>query len=325
VLVGLVRALIVLLVSPLAVLAHHDTSVHFDVSPTVGCERVEGCDAQTEAHDSVRVEGRFDISLLVTGGAPRRITECLYHIYHPYGGLQIVDYAPRTTLTTDVVGNLQVERKEERGGGISLTAGTDWDVPVHGQAAASGEKKTSSVVRYEMLPQQEMLWAAGTFGRGSGVYFKTKWSSQLPLEGSRTFSLVFQVPRTWRADYVRVICQAQDAEGKVIATASFLTPLFLAADEEAAQRAEELIAAEHRFLAAARGNGRALRKAAYPTVAHELSLLPSPIPPNWLESIVWEQSSESAAEYEARLPAQVRAAIDEYRRAKRAVAEMAGG
>jgi hypothetical protein len=103
-------------------------------------------------------------------------------------------------------------------------------------------------VKYDLLPPLETVAASGTLLRGSGVFFKLKGSPRRPLEGASEFALVLRVPRDWRADYVRVQCQATAIERGLVSSLDqtitagerkFLVALYLEGDEGARQTADE--------------------------------------------------------------------------------------
>jgi hypothetical protein len=51
--------------------------------------------------------------------------------------------------------------------------------------------------------------ASGTIERGCGVYYDLKPSTQDTLQKQREFACLFDVPSTWRANYLTVRCRAQ--------------------------------------------------------------------------------------------------------------------
>ena len=50
--------------------------------------------------------------------------------------------------------------------------------------------------------------ASGTKDRRHAVFFKLKPSTQMTLEGERTFSVIYSVPQDWKADWIYVNCKA---------------------------------------------------------------------------------------------------------------------
>jgi hypothetical protein len=115
-----------------------------------------------------------------------------------------------------------------------------------GPSAGIGQKKTSSV-KVELLPPLEAVAASGTLARGSAVFFKLKATPRTPLEGTKEYALVLSVPANWRADYLRVRCEAEgirrsmfSSQGERVSSGQrdFVVALYQEGDEEARSIAE---------------------------------------------------------------------------------------
>ena len=148
--------------------------VQFDVPSMIGCRDVTPAGFAEANRDERLLEAQFQITSLIRRGAEDDLIQYLYRIESPERSMQIADYLPKTTLATSVVGNLGVETQLEQGSSIGITAAGHYDQMVNAEATATASSKTASSVRYELLPRLELLAAAGTTSRGTGVYFKLK-------------------------------------------------------------------------------------------------------------------------------------------------------
>ena len=298
-------------------------AVSFDVSPTAGCTEVTSPEFARDNPGEKLIRATLQVSALVTRGRAEDVTECLYHFYGPQQQFVVHDYLPKTTLVSDVVGNIKVQQGQDESQNVELSVGGEYEGLIHGNLGGGGNHHQSHSVHYELLPPREMLSAAGTTGRGTGVYFKLKPTPQTSLEGSHDFVLELRVPSAWRADYLRLSCQAQTRSGQACGQASFLIPLYTQRDAIAKSLATQLSDNERRLLATAAQHQQAVRRASLPTVAHELSLRQPQIPEDWTWRLLRMPATAAPENFEARLPEPVQSAATRYRRAKRAVADLA--
>src|SRR5262249_36178399 len=146
-------------------------------------------------------DGAFDvievvipISARLRSGSERDLKQCVYTLIDPAepATLVVTDWLPRTELKSDYAKPIQFSSERLGKIGISLAA----HYVVSGTGDASGQLKSGVV--YEMLPPQETVLASGTVQYGHGVFFKLKPSTQTTLEGKKSFSAIFAVPRGWR-------------------------------------------------------------------------------------------------------------------------------
>jgi hypothetical protein len=108
-----------------------------------------------------------------------------------------------------------------------------------------------------MLPPQETVLASGTVQYGHGVFFKLKPSTQTTLEGKKSFSAIFAVPRGWRGGCLKVQCQALGLDRGIVPNldrevpsglATFYLALYLAGDDQAESLAQRLGVREQKLL-----------------------------------------------------------------------------
>jgi hypothetical protein len=248
--------------------------VHFDVPEIVSCQPVSPADVGPESasesappHDSLLedemlVAARFSISTLVHVGREDELLQLLLVLESPQRSLHVVDYTPKTEMISLVTGEMEYQRQSERSYNAALNANLQGVPSVNGTASVGTQGKTSENVRYQQMPPLQLLAASGTIARGSAVYFKLRPSPRTSLEGNREFEVVFRVPRTWRADCVRLRCAAYDQKSPhglndrepVCGSTDFLVPLHLAGDIEARDAARQLALAERHLRQLARSH-----------------------------------------------------------------------
>lgn len=296
--------------------------VHFDVSRTVACQSLHTDGASTA--DLARpgrklVQARVSVSVLAHRGEAKDITECLYRFDNASSTTQVVDYLPRTTMDTNVAGNIQVQQSTEAADQVNLSVSAGFE-SIRANGGGSKSDSTRAAFEYELIPPQEMVAAVGTTGRGTGVYFKLRRTPQISLEGSREFLITLRVPNDWRGGYFRATCKAvrQTNRGETVLGAStFVVPLYLADDVIARRLAENFSDAEQQLYTSARKHQHDVLRRSLPTIAHELSLVDPKIPATWLQQVVSHHSvTDTKLGFERRLPTEVQAAIANYREAR---------
>ncbi len=309
--------------------------VAFDIDPLVACRDVTPPEFAKANPDERLVQADIQVSSLIRNGGEGDLIQYFYRVESPDGTVRIADYSPKTTLASDIAGNISIEKKKEKTNhvGLALTGPIDWPV----RATGSGDlgSKSHNIERYELLPQQFAVAASGTIRRGHGVYFKLKPSRSTTLEGSKQFTLVFRVPKEWRGDYVHLSCTAVGLRRGVVAPLDerticgarrFVVALYADGDASAKSAAERLARAEIGLLKSVHENRRAIEKRFYPTFAHKvgamLEVIKPPVPNDWAQRLIYGTQQTGIAEIAKRLPTDVREAVDEYAVAKRELFQM---
>jgi hypothetical protein len=187
--------------------------VDFDISHVIECQELPASPGVADG-DKIIV-APFRVSVLLREGDEADIEQMMITLVSPARRLRVVDFAPRTELATDVVGNVETVHSRENeqslsasiGGAISGAYG-----PVHVQASPSAG--TGSIERelsketFHRLPEKKAFIVSGTTNYEHGVFFKLKPSPQASLEGTKDFMCQFVVPATWRGDWAVLTCQA---------------------------------------------------------------------------------------------------------------------
>ena len=98
----------------------------------------------------------------------------LQHVYLLSGpataGFQIVDYAPKTTLASDVAGPISIEHSSGNSSSVGITAKSPKEIPIQADASANRKVSSSDSSRMKKLPPRYLLAASGTLHRGTAAY-----------------------------------------------------------------------------------------------------------------------------------------------------------
>jgi hypothetical protein len=191
------------------------------------------------------IEVVIPISARLRAGAEKDLRKCLYTMVDPARPetLAVTDLLPQTQLKTEFAKPIQVNQEHLAKVGINLSA----HYVVAATADAMGQLKSG--LNYEMLPPQEIVLASGTTQYGHGVFFELKPSTQTTLEGVKSFSVIFAVPRGWRAGCLRLECEAVGLDRGVVppfdrevssGRAVFYLALHLAGDGPAERLADDV-------------------------------------------------------------------------------------
>ena len=190
------------------------------------------------------IELKIPISTYLAAGNPHDLVEVMHRVEFadPANATRIVDWSPRTALFSEIAGNVAIEKSEERNRQLGLTLNSSAIEIVKGGATASLGRKSTTVTRYQKVPQHEVLAASGVLQRGTAAYFRFKPSPQTTFEGSRELCLTLAIPASRRAGALILVCEANGVERGFVRSldepvrcgaAKFLIP-FYAADPRVA-------------------------------------------------------------------------------------------
>lgn len=306
--------------------------VYFDVPTAVAVK-----DVTTEEFAAVHagerlVELKLLVSAMVQGTASE--LELKYGIDFPARGLEIVDYLPKTTLASDVAGNIGIETHDEDLStlGIAITGAQP---PFTGTLTGNSTDKDSRSVRYELLPPLETVAASGTLNRRTSAFFRMRATPRISVEGDKEFVLVLRVPATWRGSYVALRCESFGEQTMAtppfkqrvsLGRAQFVVGLYLEGDEPARAAAHAFALAEMRLRSAAARHQKQLQRQAFPTVIHKvgalLSVTDPKLPSNWLESVIYSPPTHRGERVSHELPDAVSDAVSTYLAARRTLVEL---
>jgi len=306
--------------------------VHFDVPYVVTARDITCCEFELAYPHDKLIEVKLQVSSLLQEGNEADLHQYLFSIVSPQRTMTVVDYLPKTLHETPLATNLSVERSHEKTASIGVSVKGQYEAtPEAGFNSGVGQKKESSV-RYDLLPPLESVTASGTILRSSGVYFKLKATDRNLLEGAREVAMILRVPKTWRADYLHVRCEADGYARSVVRSLDqvvsagerdFLVVVYLEGDEQARAIAHATAQREInlRRVAAA----RQARYEAKPSLPRLIPLPPSQskaaVSMDWLSPFLY---SGMASAIPAQVPSDVRQAAAEYEAARQELKRLSG-
>lgn len=308
------------------------TCVHFDVPDTVKCRPYEQGGFR-DADDDLLVVANFSISTLVRVGHEEQRLQLLFVLESPERTMRVIDYSPKTELFSTVTGEIEYQRQSERTSEAGLNASFHISPSLNGDARVNSQSRTNEQLSYHQMPPLQLLAASGTISRGSAVYFKLKPSPRTSLEGVRDFQVVFQVPRSWRADYLRLRCVAYETAEEesnreripICGSSDFLVPLYLSGDDPARLAAERLARGEQQLRHLAR------RQAERESRQNDSwnNKLPSwlggkperrfPPAETWLAAVIQSPADQENFAFISRLPDEIRGGLQDFTTARRAL------
>jgi hypothetical protein len=222
--------------------------VAIDIGPTVECREVGDATA-VAAHEKI-VEATFHLSVLLESGLDRDLEQLRLSIESPEHRLRVVDFQPRTELSSELASNVEISSTAESSKSMSVAPSGQYG-PVQIQVASGGglgvTQNQGSKETYHRLAPKQVLVASGTTNAAHGVFFKWKKSSQVTLEGAREATCQFAVPRGWRGDWVHVRCEVLGVHRNYLGEkieqcgqAEILVGLHLVGDRDAYRAARQL-------------------------------------------------------------------------------------
>jgi hypothetical protein len=312
---------IVLFLSPLAALAEGPRA-RFDVPQTIAVRDVTTPQfAAVHPHDRL-IEACVPISMMLDRGPASEVRELVHRLESTTAGAQAVDYSPKTTLATNVVGTTRIDREKLR----DLQASVDLGGGYYGIASAQAHGEYANRVRedstFEQLPALELLTASGTVDRGRGVYFKLKPSPRTTLEGAHNFTMVLRVPRAWRAGLLYVTSEAHGGErNTLISRGRFVVAIYQQADMAAQEAAQRYAIAETALRHTSSINRAALERRTFPTPLHKLGMTrDGALARDWQDGVIFRGTADS--ELLQRLPLDVRYAVEALLKVRQELVEL---
>ena len=310
-------------------------SLQFDVKHHVACVDVaQGGQFKAVAGKRL-IQAKIPVSTLVQHGSAQELLQLLIRFENPDRSVQVIDYQPKTTLATDIVGNIGIETKQDKSAAVGVTLSGN-QAGIRGTTSADIGSKRGQCVKWQHLPPLELLSASGTIARGSGVYFKLKPSKRTSLEGNRDFVLLLQVPESWQSGLLHIDCRAEAEQRSSISNWSekvtcghnrFVVALYAANNKKAQGRANRLVSADKRLRQMAQTHQQQIQQSAYPYPGYRLAvffqIVEPRIPSHWLETVLFhvpgsnEPFQEPPLESWSDLPTPVQGAAQQYLAAKR--------
>lgn len=197
------------------VVAAGDPTVAFDFGRTAECVDVtEEVAAGLFEHERI-IELRLRVSVHLLSGDEKRLEEVRIEIGDFDQKLRVHNFAPNTTLESRHTQSIRRTRTTEKEKGFEASLGGQLPVPVGNVVANVTPTVGGAVSNRDLVtetehrvPPKHTVVASGTINAEHGVFFKLRNSPLSTLEGTHDLVVQFVVPNNWRADSMRVCCEA---------------------------------------------------------------------------------------------------------------------
>lgn len=265
------------------------------------------------------------LSCIVLGSTNSPIEQCTVRCKPRDPSLQVVDYSPKTEITSELTTPIQIKRTDEESHSVGLSLDGSYGHLARGNVGTDHGAKSIESVQFDRAAPLQAVVAAGTLDRGRGVYFKLRWTDTHVLEGERRFALTLSVPPDWRGELidVSVVAEAEQRsltswqrELKPVATANFVVAAHMHDDPEATALAYQLAETEHRLRVQAMQQPNLRSPKTLPEmlrhVAMKIDVEASPVDTTWLSRLLHSQADPHVDPAIRRLPTDTRVAALEY-------------
>ncbi len=194
-------------------------SLAFDFSRTAECRDVTSTAVEDVFPGEKIVELRLRVSVHLLQGQPADVEEVRIEIGDCDNRMRVHSFEPTTRLESPYSRDIRWSKTTERNKALNTSLGGELPA-VLGETVAhvtpsidggAGKREVVSETQYRIAPKQVVV-ASGTIGQEHGVFFKLRSSPQTSLEGVHELVVRFIVPEKWRADTLRVCCQANGQE-----------------------------------------------------------------------------------------------------------------
>ncbi len=273
--------------------------VNFDVPALAPAQNVSPINVQRQLPESRFVQVSLDISTIVAPQFRGRVSESLIEIRSQHEDVQVADFSPRTEMISLVSGDVHVTSSYRSQREAAVNAQGFYPVFASGDAHASFHDDANRTVEMNQIAPLQMVSAAGTLDRRTGVYFKIKSGPQSVIEGARNFRITLEVPSDWTADLLEVRVSAFGESGEhtyskseqTLAAQRYYVAVYQFDHPMAAQTAINFAREHIRLQNEAQRYAGEIARSNMPTPVHKLGraldLYQPSIPSNWLEQWVF--------------------------------------
>ena len=301
------------------------TQIQFDLAPVAAAE---------PANDDSLVTVRLRLSSMIETPDARRPDQWIVRCQPRDPALSLFDYAPRTETASDLASPIQISESTEKNDVFGLSVSGATGPMLSGTAGADHSRKNVSSSQFQRVAPVQAVTASGTINRGTGVYFKLRWTAQQVLEGEKEFVLTFSAPRSWRAGLmdVSVVAQAQrdsfvgwERETVPLAKADFVVAVFRADDADARRLAHRLSECELQLRELAVQAHQESRGGinAWTSMLQSVGIGPSQITAkDWLHRLLSGEADPHLDKEIAKLPMPLRLAVLDYAEARHQIARL---
>jgi hypothetical protein len=308
------------------------SGVDFDVPAIAPAQAAVSTSQAPQLPNSRFVEVAIDVTTMVSPTIKSDVNEVVIEIRTQHEDVQVADYSPRTETYTNIDGTIKVtqNRSVQREAALDATGVYPIFATATGHTAIN-DVNSRTVEQHELAARQ-MLTAAGTLDRRTGVYFKLRSNPQTVIEGARRVWLLLEVPQSWRGDLLEVRTHAFGKSRETLASKSerlllakrFHVAIYQVGDEVASQRAMEFSRQHLRLQQSADQFAGEVQRRAIPTPLHQIGSVLNVVKPeiadNWLESWVFGNQYQKPEEA---LPVKLKVVMLDFQEARTALLGMA--
>lgn len=194
-------------------------SLVFDFGRTAECRDVTPTFADEVFPGEKVVELKLRISVHLTAGNIQDVDQVSVEVLDCDQRMRVHSFDPSTQLESRVNGDIQWSKTMEKGSSLGASLGGEapvlfGEVVAHVTPTINGGTTKHEIVTetQQRIPPKHVVVTSGTIDNEHGVLFKLRRSSQSSLEGLHELTIRFIVPESWRADSLRVCCQATGQE-----------------------------------------------------------------------------------------------------------------
>ncbi len=162
------------------------------------------------------VEVTVPVSTRVAKGDVGKVQEVTIEIDGGCAALVVHDFAPQTTLGSDLADDIKVTTTTEKSMSLDATLGGQSPIPIGDVVAhvtpsisAGNRNRTAETKTTSRLAPRRPTVVSGTISEGRGVFFQLRPSTQTTLEGQQQLSVVFRVPDDWTIGHLDIRCWAR--------------------------------------------------------------------------------------------------------------------
>jgi len=301
-------------------------AVRFDAPALVGVQDI----GIVEGHESVgsplkTIEVVIPVSSEIAARDRQNVDEFRFDVYWNRNVYPLADYAPRTQTVSDIVGAISVETNDEKNAGIGVELGSDHLDVVSGSLELDLSQNKESKLKYQQVPQHDVLVASGTIHRGTGAFFRFHPSKRETLEGGRDLVVAFRVPQSWRGGVIKVECRAMGRR-KIVGSwrepfeesRAFVLPIYLEGDDQARHAAEDFVRSEQGLRQFWQRHQNSTNQSNAGLFGFPLpSTSTSKLPESWVHHLIQSGHDDYLNRYRSRLPNELANAADQFVIARR--------
>jgi hypothetical protein len=273
------------------------------------------------------VQLRLDVSTIVNRDQETSLDEVIVKVYTRRPFVQVADYWPRTEMYSSIVSPMSISESQDQMKQAWMRASGGYPGVGWGQGQAYYHDQVNRDVAFQQAPPMQVLTAAGTLERRSGVFFKLRSSPQSTLEGNRNFLLTLEVPSNWRGDLLEIEVsglQTTKKETKVLSELHGWIAVYRQGDQEAAETAMAFVEQQSRLRSMASAYQSQIKRQAYPTPVHrlgqKLDIYQPLVSPDYLQAWMF---GNVGAQPNGLLPVDLRVAMLDFIDSRRALEEFA--